>query len=162
MSPELIEFFEDFPPLIFFLALASPFFLLLGVIITGIIQRKRDKGQQQVAEGGVSVSEKEADTHQFQAIIEGFEKSLKVVSDRATSAEAKADAAEEKADILSHRVRSLEDERHQAMTHLLLLEALIPYPPGPPERPLWMRQLVKPLSEAPEKGWAPERDPPGQ
>lgn len=169
MPPELIEFFRDFPLLVLFIFLAAPFFVLIGVVITGIIQRLRDKGTQGVAEAGVSVSETEAETHQFQAIIEGFRESLKAVSDRATTAETKATAAEtkateaeEKANNLSRRVRSLEDERHQAITHVLLLEALIPYPPGPPERPLWMRQLVRPHSDSdddPNNGWAPEKDP---
>lgn len=171
MPPELIELFRDFPLLILFIALAAPFFVLIGVVITGIIQRLRDKGTQGVAEAGVAVSETEADTHQFQAIIDGFERSLKVVESRAvaaeakaTSAETKAEGAEEKANKLSRRVRSLEDERHQAITHVLLLEALIPYPPGPPERPLWMRQLVRPdnpnegLPDDLENTYVPEKD----
>lgn len=172
MPPELIEFFRDFPLLILFIALAAPFFVLIGVIISGIIQRLRDKGTQGVAEAGVAVSETEAETRQFQAIIDGFTKSLEVVEKRAvsaetkaTAAEAKADSAEGKANKLSRRVRSLEDERHQAITHVLLLEALIPYPPGPPERPLWMHQLVRPdlkresgIDEELEDTYIPEKD----
>jgi len=176
MSPELIEFFRDFPLLILFLVLAAPFFVFLGVVSTGIVQRLRDKGQQKTTEKSVAISETEAETHQFQAIIEGFERSLAAVSGRAETAEAKAnaaeikaseanakaEAAEEKANKLSRRVRSLEDERHEAITHVLLLEALIPYPPGPPERPAWMRQLVRPHSDSDEPdgaSWVPEKDP---
>lgn len=166
MPPELIEYFRDFPLLVLVIFLAAPFLVFLGVISTGIFQRARDKGQQKTSEKTVAVSETEAETHQFQAIVDGFERSLKVVSERAEKAEQKADAAELKADgaeqkanKLSHRVRSLEDERHQAITHVLLLEALIPYPPGPPERPLWMRQLVRPHPESePDTDWAPEID----
>lgn len=168
MPPELIEFFRDFPLLVLFIALAAPFFVLVGVVVTGIVQRLNGKHTANVAEAGVAVSETEAETHQFQAIIDGFEKSLKAVSERAESAEkkanaaeTKADAAEQKANELSQRVRSLEDERHDAITHVLLLEALIPYPPGPPARPAWMRQfLTRPLDRS--KEWAPEegKDPP--
>lgn len=170
MPPELIEFFRDFPLLVLFIFLAAPFFVLIGVVITGIIQRLRDKGTQGVAEAGVAVSETEAETHQFQAIIDGFTKSLDAVEKRAVSAETKAVAAEtkagsaeEKANKLSRRVRSLEDERHQAITHVLLLEALIPYPPGPPQRPIWMRELVRPDSEDDldddiESTYVPEKD----
>lgn len=158
MPPELVQLFKDTPFLVFILFISTPFLVLIGVIINGIVQRKNAKGLQQTADKGVGVSEKEADTHQFQAIVDGFKVSLEAVERRASSAEerakeaankaddadAKAGVAEDKANKLSRRVRSLEDERHQAITHVLLLEALIPYPPGPPARPLWMRQLVRP------------------
>lgn len=168
MPPELVELFRDAPLVVLFLFLAAPFLVLIGVVTTAIVQRLNGKGTQNIAQAGVAVSETEAETHQFQAIIDGFEKSLKVVSERAESAEKKADAAEvkageaeRKANELSQRVRSLEDERHDAITHVLLLEALIPYPPGPPARPAWMRQFLTRPPDHP-KEWAPEegKDPP--
>lgn len=158
MPPELIQLFRDTPVIVFILFISSPFLILIGVIINGVVQRKNAQGQEQTANKGVGVSEKEADTHQFQAIVDGFKVSLEAVERRASSAEdrakeagskaddadAKAGIAEDKANKLSRRVRSLEDERHEAIMHVLLLEALIPYPPGPPARPLWMRQLARP------------------
>ena len=159
MPPELIQLFKETPFIVFILFISSPFLILIGVIINGIVQRKNAKGQQQTADKGVGVSEKEADTHQFQAIVDGFKVSLEAVERRASSAESrakeagdkadeadtKAGAAEDKANKLSRRVRSLEDERHEAIMHVLLLEAMIPFPPGPPERPSWMRQLARPV-----------------
>lgn len=149
MPPELVKLFEGSPTVVLLLFLAAPFFVLLGVVITGIVQRLRDKGSQGVAEAGVAVSETEAETHQFQAIIDGFEKSLKAVSERAASAESKAEKAdtkageaEDKANKLSRRVRALEDQQHDAIDHVILLESMIAYPPGPPARPAWMRQLT--------------------
>jgi len=153
LPPELIKLFEQWPLLILLLFLASPFFVLIGVVITAIVQRLNARGSQRVAEAGVSISETEADTHQFQVIIEGFSKSLEAVSKRADAAEAKAkeaeavaesakskaDAAEVKANKLSRRVRSLENQRTDAIEHVLILERLVPNPPGPPERPFWMR-----------------------
>lgn len=170
MPQELVDWLKEFPILLLIVFLAAPFLVLIGVVINGIIQRLNGKGTQGVAEAGVAVSETEAETHQFQAIIDGFSKSLDAVSKRAESAEKKAAAAEEKADAaelkaneLSQRVRSLEDERHDAITHVLLLEAMIPYPPGPPARPAWMRQFLtttRPLDRS--KEWAPEegKEPP--
>lgn len=167
MPQELVDWLKEFPLLLLLVFLAAPFFILIGVVITGIVQRLRDKGTQKVAEGGVSVSETEAETHQFQAIIDGFTKSLEVVSARAESAEKKATAAEskateaeDKANELSQRVRSLENERHDAISHVLLLEAMIPYPPGPPTRPLWMRQMGRHAEGPHSKEWAPEQMPP--
>lgn len=146
MPGELIKLFEQWPLLILLIFLASPFFVLIGVAITAFVQRMNARGSQKVAEAGVNVSETEADTHQFQVIIEGFSKSLEVVSKRAETAETKADeakekadAAEEKANKLSRRVRSLENQRTDAIEHVLILESLIPDPPGPPARPIWMR-----------------------
>ena len=170
MPPELVEFLKDSPFALLFVFLAAPFFVLIGVVLNGIIQRLRDKGTISVSEAGVAVSETEAETHQFQAIIDGFTKSLDAVSKRAESAETKAAAAEEKADAaeskaedaetkaneLSRRVRSLEDDRHAAISHIVMLESLIPYPPGPPERPLWMRQLGTGSIIAVENKWVPE------
>lgn len=146
MPPEIVELFKDWPQGLLLVFLASPFLVLIGVIVTVIVQRLRDRGQQKVAEATVNVSETEAETNQFQAIIDGFSKSLDAVSKRADTAEKKADEAEKKADEakgeaekLGKRVKILEDERRDALDHVVLLEGLIPYPPGPPPRPFWMR-----------------------
>lgn len=164
MPPELVELFRDAPLVVLFIFLAAPFLVLIGVVTTAVVQRLNGKSTHNVAQAGVAVSETEAETHQFQAIIDGFTQSLAAVSKRAESAEsqseiakATAEAAESKANELSQRVRSLEDERHDAITHVLLLEALIPYPPGPPSRPAWMRQfLTRPPDPDRSKEWAPE------
>lgn len=152
MPPEIVDIFKEWPVGLLLVFLASPFLVLIGVIITVITQRIRDRGNQSVAEANVNISETEAETHQFQVIFDGFSKSLEAVSKRADSAELKADKAELKADKaeaqaneakveaekLEKRVKALETESQDAIDHIVLLEGLIP-PPGPPERPFWMR-----------------------
>jgi hypothetical protein len=172
MPPELVDWLKDSPYALLVVFLASPFLVFIGVVISAIVQRLRDKDARGVSEAGVSVSETEAETHQFQAIIEGFSKTLEAVSKRAesaeskaASAEAKADAADEKANEaetkaneLSRRVRSLEDERNSSVSHIIMLESLIPYPPGPPERPYWMRHLESGVIRSIDNKWVPEND----
>ena len=171
MPPELVEIFKDAPGVLLFLFLGAPFLVLIGVLVTVVVQRVRDKGLQKVAEQTVGISlkvagisEKEAATHEFQAIIDGFSKSIGVISDRAKSAEDKAAAAETKANEatdevakLVRRVRHLEDERHDAIDHVILLESMVPYPPGPPPRPLWMRPARERVGPSPHTGEIPRQ-----
>lgn len=133
--------------------LSAPILVLVGVVITGIVQFLTQKWRNRVEHRQTAVSETEAQTHQFQAIIDGFTQSLAAVNSRATTAEAEAKAARteassaqvegrranDRAALLEGRVDQLEDERTKMINHIIDLEALIPSPPGPPPRPSWMR-----------------------
>lgn len=124
--------------------LAVPFFVLLGVIAKGIYDTAAAKMSSKVQSKQVQVSEKEAETHQWQAIVDGFTASLAAVNVRAEGAEreardAKAEAAVSsgKINLLDQRVNALEGERREMLNHIIALEHLVPYPPGPPKRPVW-------------------------
>lgn len=147
MPPEVVALFKDWPAGLLLLFLASPFLVLIGVALTALVAHLRDRGQQKVAEKNSDVSETEAETHRFQAIFDGFSQSLAAVSQRAEAAEKKAGAAElvaveakAETELLKERVKILESERHDAIDHVILLETLIPFPPGPPPRPIWMQR----------------------
>lgn len=173
IPPEIVILFKDWPAGLLAVFLAAPFLVLLGGIATLVVQRARDKGVQKVAEANltvssrvVEVSEKEANTHHVQMILDGLTTSITVLTGRADAAEKKADAAEKTAEAadkkadaaeqqakdLGKRVRQLEDERHDAIDHIIYLESLIPDPPGPPARPNWMRRhLLHRANSPPDK-----------
>lgn len=126
--------------------LSAPILVLAGVVITGIIQFFTQKWRNRVEHRQTAVSETEAQTHQFQAIIDGFTASLAAVNARATLAEAEAKEgrveakrANDRADLVESRLNKLEDERSAIIAHVLTLEQGYPNPPGPPPRPHWMR-----------------------
>ena len=119
------------------LGLAAPFMVLIGVLAKvgadWLAQKWANKSKSKeliVSEKLANVSEQEAQTHQIQAIFEGFNTSLNVVSKRAEDAE---NAVKE----LRTRVEKLEDERDLLISHIVDLEQLVPSPPGPPARPKW-------------------------
>lgn len=126
------------------LGLASPFLVLIGVLSkTGadwIVSKWANKHKSKelvISEKVVNVSEQEAQTHQIQAIFEGFNASIAAASKRAEAAEAAVAK-------LSERVTRLEDEREEYLEerdlmvrHIVDLELLVPSPPGPPVRPKW-------------------------
>lgn len=121
--------------------------VLLGIIIKAVWDLIFHKMNNKVAHKQVSVSETEAQTHQFQAIIDGFTQSLAVVSNRATTAEESARHATEeakranaRADELEQRLDESEARELQMLDHLKAVEDLVPNPPGPPARPAWLKK----------------------
>lgn len=118
---------------------AAPVLILIGVIVKGIWDFVGQRMATRVSNKQVTVSETEAQTHQFQAIIDGFTQSLAAVNQRATTAEDQSARANNRADSLENRVDQLEDERVLIIDHLNAVEALVPHPPGPPPRPPWLR-----------------------
>jgi hypothetical protein len=145
--PEILNFFKDFT-----VVLAAPFFILLGVVINALVQRKRDKGTQVVAEETVEVTRdgvkavlQDSETKSFQAIVDGFSRSFEIVERRAKAAETAAEKAEQSAmkakeevERLEVKIETLGRERNEAIDHIVLLESHFPTPPGPPPRPHWM------------------------
>lgn len=123
MPPEIIQL------------LSLPFFGALGVIAKIIWDAVRDRNVHKVALSQVNVSEKDANTRQFEAIVEGFTQSL-------TAARTEAERANTRAGALETRLDNLERERAvehiQIVEHLTKLEMLVPNPPGPPPRPTWL------------------------
>lgn len=133
MPPELVQF------------LSLPFFATVGVFCKVAWDAIASKRSHKVSTQQVSISEKEANTHQFQAIVEGFTQSMAVISNRATVAEAQAQKATEQAERANNRAEALENrldvmerERTDIIAHLGVVELMVPNPPGPPPRPPWL------------------------
>lgn len=137
------------------IGLASPFLVLIGVLAKvgadWLAQKWSNKNKSKelvVSEKLADISEQEAQTHQIQAIFEGFNSSLAVVSKRATDAENALSEFRERSEQavakLTERVEKLEKEREEYLEerdlmvrHIVDLETLVPSPPGPPVRPKW-------------------------
>ena len=147
IPPEIVALFRDWPQGLLLVVLASPFLVLLGVLVKAIFDRYSSSESNKVSMKEAEITEMEAETHQFTAVIDGFSKALEAVNKRAADAEAaakeaKAEAkeAKEESDGLAARVKTLEDERQDAIMHVGKLEGMVPNPPGPPDRPVWMRK----------------------
>jgi hypothetical protein len=113
-------------------------FALIGVIYQA--NKARDTGKETV-----EVSERDVQTKAFTALTEMFTVGLNEV--RLELASAKQDAINEKAarGVLEtkvsnnlERITLLEDERSELKEHIIVLEGLVPSPPGPPPRPKWL------------------------
>lgn len=137
MSPEMIQL------------LALPFFTVIGVLIKSLWDWLTARMTNRVSTKQVQISETEANTRQFQAIVEGFTQSLAAVSARAQSAEERAGKAEASSKLANDRAETLEGrlddvererehERAELINHLNKVELLVPNPPGPPPRPPWL------------------------
>jgi len=111
------------------LILGAPVLVFLGVVVKVVFDRITSKGTQKV-------SEKEANTNEFTAIIDGFERSLKAVNERVD------DLVIENTG-LKERVDGLEETNDSLLAHVAVLESLVPTPPGPPTRPLNIRKRNK-------------------
>lgn len=124
--------------------LATPFLVLLGVLIkTGldwVIAKWNNKSKSKeivVSEKLANVSEQEAQTHQIQAIFEGFNAAIAAASKRAEAAEAAVAKVSERVTKLEEEREEYLEERDLLVRHIVDLEALVPSPPGPPARPKW-------------------------
>jgi outer membrane murein-binding lipoprotein Lpp len=110
------------------LVLVAPFLVLVGVIVKGVIDWISARLNSKTGEHAVRVSEREAQTHEFEAIVEGFVASLNVTREQAAR-------AEDRVMRLESRVTVLEGDKSAMLDHISLLESMIPNPPGPPKRP---------------------------
>jgi hypothetical protein len=119
------------------LLLSAPLLVLLGTIIKIVYDRIKNKEELGTKKKAVEVSETEAETHAFQAIIEAMQMNMNALTNRTAIAERRADAIEKKADAALERVSTLENEKHEMVDHIVALEHLVPNPPGPPARPTW-------------------------
>lgn len=117
--------------------LLAPLLIFAGVVVKGLWDFFAAKLQSRVGTKQVAVSEKEANTHQFQAIVEGFTHSLAAVREEAERANSRADTLEGRLDTVE---RERAQEHNEIIQHLSQIEALVPNPPGPPPRPAWLRK----------------------
>jgi len=117
--------------------IAGPLLGVLGFLaslITIFRQARKDKSDN-------SVNKQEANTHEFDAMRQGFVDQMaelrKQLSDARDEAREDREEAARKHTELADRVHTLETERHEILQHVKLLENLIPDPPGVPMRPQW-------------------------
>src|SRR5437868_3290458 len=122
IPPELVDFLDDWPLGLLAFFLAAPFLVFFGGIVQAFIARKGPISKK--------VGEKEAKTHEFSAIVTGFEVLL---------SQQKFELEE-----LRSRVARLEGHQDRLIQHIGVLERMIPIPPGPPPRPTLYRVVTNP------------------
>lgn len=109
-----------------------------GIVVNLIISKRNAK----TADGAVGVSQQNADTTEFSALVEGFKTSLSVTQQLLKDVQAKATEDREKSaeDIrkLSQRIDAQNRREDAILAHMTIIENLIPFPPGPPKRPIWI------------------------
>lgn len=132
------------PELISWLAVASSIVGLLAVFGRGIkdwLKTKWDKRHAiatvEVELKKVSVTEREAQTHEIAVILEGFTAVTAASQARAESAEKSAESAHERVEKVETRMNKVEEINGEMIKHIQVLEAGYPNPPGPPQRPNW-------------------------
>jgi ABC-type transport system involved in cytochrome bd biosynthesis fused ATPase/permease subunit len=111
------------------LALSAPIIAIITVVIKGLFDSRAGRNTNKV-------SEQEANTHEFTAIINGFKESLKAVSDRVEDQNEQIQELQTKVKSLEETKAELESERQMYLSHIAMLETMIPNPPGPPIRPI--------------------------
>lgn len=125
----------------YIIAIAGP---MSGILIAAIANHRSKKQwakENQVAITQANVSEKDAHTREIAMILDGYTKVNQALN---TSLERALDTSQEcsdKYDALEARFdeeRELNKHRQREMIdHIMRLEALVPSPPGPPDRPEW-------------------------
>jgi len=128
---------------------AVPALGFLGAWIATVNSRKTGAGQVEVAAAAVRVDEKEANTHEFAVMIDGFTASLTAARDDLKRkgeelVEALGELKEARNELREARTEnetlrsnqaSLHKQYVEMLFHMFQLEILIPNPPGPPPRP---------------------------
>lgn len=107
--------------------------VLLSGVVTLIVLKVNTKTAKETTSATISVQAQEADTHEFTAIIAGYKGSLEEVKSELATARSELHA-------LKGRLDYLEIDNNTLITHLELLERMVPNPPGPPPRPLFRRR----------------------
>lgn len=103
---------------------------LSGIIIALVANHRAKKDTASsfnIQERTVSVAAKDADTHYFQAIIDGFVDQIRLSNERAEKLEAQING-------LESRINAKEAREALMLNHITTLENLIPIPPGAPPR----------------------------
>lgn len=89
---------------------------------------------------GARISRRQADTNEFSAMTEGFTESFRQMHLQIQELKGRVDALEIEKDELAAKLHESTIERAELLEHLRAVEALVPNPPGPPERPVRIRK----------------------
>lgn len=112
---------------------------IVGVIVNVIISKRNTR----TADSAVGVQQQQADTTEFSAIVEGFKLSLaetrQSLNDVRTKATEDRERSAEDIRKLSQRIDAQNRREDSILAHMTVIENLIPFPPGPPQRPVWIR-----------------------
>lgn len=122
---------------------------LSGITIAVIADRRSKKSGEansDVALRAVEVDEKDAHTREIAVMIEGFTASLsnlrtdlEATRERLATAEDELGQTRGEVGELRKRIEKGDRERDELVAHIIELEKMVPYPPGPPTRPIWIR-----------------------
>ena len=89
---------------------------------------------------GTNLGKREAQTHEFSALTEGFTESFRQMQLQIQELRGRVDTIEEERDTLAEKLHESTLERAELLQHLLAVEALVPDPPGAPVRPArWLK-----------------------
>lgn len=89
---------------------------------------------------GANLGKREAQTHEFSALTEGFTESFRQMHLQIEELRGRIDTLEHEKDKLAAELHESTLERAELLQHLLAVEALVPNPPGPPTRPVkWQK-----------------------
>ena len=89
---------------------------------------------------GANLGRREADTNEFSAMTEGFTESFRQMHLQIQELRGRVDTLEVEKDALAARLHESTIERAELLEHLRAVEALVPNPPGAPERPAkWLK-----------------------
>lgn len=116
--------------------LATPALGVLGVYVASRFTSKNSTR-------ATKVSETEAETNQFSALTEGFVEQLRALREDLKEQRELRDTDRLEISKLTDRVQANEEREQRYLEHILLLEGLVPNPPGPPVRP-WLTTIAAP------------------
>ena len=119
------------------LALAALFLGPLVAIVSSIIAAKvsRKNGVE-----GANLGRREADTNEFSAMTEGFTESFRQMHLQIQDLKGRVGNLEVEKAAMAEKLHESTIERSELLEHLRAVEALVPNPPGPPERPVrWQK-----------------------
>ena len=89
---------------------------------------------------GANLGRREADTNEFSAMTEGFTESFRQMHLQIQELRGRVDTLEVEKDALAARLHESTIERAELLELLRAVEALVPNPPGAPERPArWLK-----------------------
>lgn len=108
--------------------IAVPLSGVLGAWLTGRASRKNTSAT-------VHVSQQEADTHEFTELTNAYDRLLNRSEVQYKSLDSQYQALRESHASLVEDVKGLRSLYDKVISHVIVLESLVPNPPGPPARP---------------------------
>lgn len=129
-------------------AVGSPLSGIVVALIANSRSRRQTTREQVIATAGVRIDEKDAHTREIAVILEGYTAVNNATVKALERAEMSASNCNEKYDVLSDKYDALSDrfEKYEELSearlrelaqHVIVLEDMVPSPPGPPDRPAW-------------------------
>ena len=129
-------------------AVGTPLSGIVVALVANTRSRRHVTREQVLATAGVKIDEKDAHTREIAVILDGYTavnqaqlRALERAEASADNCNKRYDTLETKYDLLVQRFEVAEEQNEERVRvlvqHVVALEAMVPTPPGPPERPAW-------------------------